>query len=56
VMHVDCGDPASGLDCEDDQRGRIGATGQRAGDSITCGRKGAPAEEIGGVEQRRRLR
>jgi len=55
MVDVHCGDTTVGSAGEGDERRRVGATGERAGDRGVCRRKGAPAEEIGGVEQDRCL-
>jgi hypothetical protein len=52
VVDVDGGDVAARCQCEGDQRSRISASGQTARDSGAVRRKGAPVEEVGGVEQR----
>ena len=51
VVDVDRRDLAAGRLSENDQGGRIGASGQPARDSGAGRWKGAPAEEVGGVEQ-----
>ncbi len=52
VVDMHGGDPAAGFECQDDERCRVGSAGQRAGDRAVRRRKGAAAEEVGGVDQR----
>ena len=52
VVDVDRGDVAAGGDGQRNERRRVGATGESTGDRCAVRREGAPAEQVGEVNQR----